>query len=325
METVLEEHDLKGQEGIVKNYIGIHLDTLLGSDGGSLKEAETNLKAKISDIVVNSFKWTLDERSIELVRQMVYRIWDELAGVRPHNTRAKKLPNNPAVVSLPRLSPGPLPEPNSIAKRGRRKGDTAPAPTVGVQPKREAKAKEKETPANPAASRKRGRPRRERDEGKEDGAAKKAKGVKAPVKKAKEVKAEEKVEKKIRFGGVRPDLAEASKRLDTFIQWAALGCITTPTVNPSALADAGFYHDPKEGQPDKATCFWCHMALHFWDPKDNPAREHRKHSKHCAFIRTHGSTKVSPRGPKGKANDCKEEANDCKAEGESCERDEAAQ
>ncbi|XP_054581545.1 baculoviral IAP repeat-containing protein 5-like [Eptesicus fuscus] len=70
-------------------------------------------------------------------------------------------------------------------------------------------------------------------------------------------------------------------RLATFGRWPFReGCACTP----ERMAAAGFVHCPTENEPDLVECFFCFKELEGWEPDDDPAEEHRKHSPACAFL-----------------------------------------
>jgi hypothetical protein len=71
-------------------------------------------------------------------------------------------------------------------------------------------------------------------------------------------------------------------RLASFHSWPR---VASATVTPQKLARAGFYHDPTAEHPDRCTCFSCAASLVSWEPTDDPLEEHKKHSKHCDFLR----------------------------------------
>ena len=49
------------------------------------------------------------------------------------------------------------------------------------------------------------------------------------------------------------------------------------------LARAGFYYKPTSTSPDNVTCFGCEASLDGWQPSDEPAGEHLKHSPECGW------------------------------------------
>ncbi|XP_006097988.1 baculoviral IAP repeat-containing protein 5-like [Myotis lucifugus] len=70
-------------------------------------------------------------------------------------------------------------------------------------------------------------------------------------------------------------------RLSTFKHWPFQeGCACTP----ERMAAAGFVYCPTENEPDLVECFFCFKELEGWEPGDDPAAEHRKHSPGCAFL-----------------------------------------
>ena len=54
------------------------------------------------------------------------------------------------------------------------------------------------------------------------------------------------------------------------------------------MVEAGWCLDPapsgEEGDGDGVTCFYCHLSLDGWEPKDDPLEEHRRRSPECAFF-----------------------------------------
>ncbi|KYO34776.1 PREDICTED: baculoviral IAP repeat-containing protein 5 [Crocodylus porosus] len=72
-----------------------------------------------------------------------------------------------------------------------------------------------------------------------------------------------------------------AERAATFRAWPFTeGCACTP----GRMAAAGFVHRPSDNSPDVAQCFFCLKELEGWEPDDDPADEHRKHSPACAFL-----------------------------------------
>ncbi|NXY73922.1 BIRC5 protein, partial [Glareola pratincola] len=70
-------------------------------------------------------------------------------------------------------------------------------------------------------------------------------------------------------------------RANTFRSWPFTeGCACTP----EQMAAAGFLHCPSENSPDVAQCFFCLKELEGWEPDDDPLKEHKKHSAHCALL-----------------------------------------
>mmetsp|Transcript_64109 Transcript_64109/g.107210 ORF Transcript_64109/g.107210 Transcript_64109/m.107210 type:complete len:593 (+) Transcript_64109:22-1800(+) len=82
-----------------------------------------------------------------------------------------------------------------------------------------------------------------------------------------------------------PQYADLQTRLGSFRDWERMQCPNTATVNPRALAEAGFYHHPFPHEPDRCVCFYCGEALCGWDPNDIPTQEHKRFRKHCAFLK----------------------------------------
>ncbi|KAJ9610725.1 hypothetical protein H2200_005502 [Cladophialophora chaetospira] len=55
----------------------------------------------------------------------------------------------------------------------------------------------------------------------------------------------------------------------------------TPT--PEDLARAGFYYKPSKASNDNTICYLCERQLGGWEPDDDPAEEHLKHSPECGW------------------------------------------
>ncbi|KIW24101.1 uncharacterized protein PV07_09835 [Cladophialophora immunda] len=55
----------------------------------------------------------------------------------------------------------------------------------------------------------------------------------------------------------------------------------TPT--PEELARAGFYYKPSSASNDNTICYLCERQLDGWEPDDDPAGEHLKHSGDCGW------------------------------------------
>lgn len=49
------------------------------------------------------------------------------------------------------------------------------------------------------------------------------------------------------------------------------------------MAQAGFYYNPYETNPDNTKCFLCHTGMDGWEEDDNPLVEHLKHSPECGW------------------------------------------
>ncbi|KAL8673146.1 MAG: hypothetical protein Q9168_002443 [Polycauliona sp. 1 TL-2023] len=56
---------------------------------------------------------------------------------------------------------------------------------------------------------------------------------------------------------------------------------TTP--DPTQLAKAGFYYNPKASAPDNTTCYLCHENLDGWEEDDNAIEEHANLSPGCGW------------------------------------------
>ena len=48
------------------------------------------------------------------------------------------------------------------------------------------------------------------------------------------------------------------------------------------MAEAGFYHVGRPGEPDLARCYWCRRELDGWESTDDPWSEHER--RPCPFI-----------------------------------------
>nr|POF07646.1 protein bir1 [Quercus suber] len=59
------------------------------------------------------------------------------------------------------------------------------------------------------------------------------------------------------------------------------------------MVDAGWVFDPSPDTEDGVTCMHCNLSLDGWEPKDDPAGEHKRRSPDCRFFilveRYHGS------------------------------------
>ncbi|KAJ1531810.1 hypothetical protein ONE63_000464 [Megalurothrips usitatus] len=64
-------------------------------------------------------------------------------------------------------------------------------------------------------------------------------------------------------------------RLETFENWPS------DIVTPQQLAKAGFFY---QGAGDKVKCAFCSGIVGFWEPGDDPEREHRRHFPSCPFL-----------------------------------------
>ena len=73
------------------------------------------------------------------------------------------------------------------------------------------------------------------------------------------------------------NLRDANDRLKTF---TLLGWPISSTINAVEAAEAGFFYT---GHSDILKCFHCNVAVHNWEPKDNPVYEHIKFSRFCGF------------------------------------------
>lgn len=71
------------------------------------------------------------------------------------------------------------------------------------------------------------------------------------------------------------------------------------------LVEAGWCYDPSPEYDDGVTCFYCDLSLDGWEPKDNPADEHRKRSPDCPFfalVEQHAATRAPKKGKKGRGS-----------------------
>ncbi|KAK3673216.1 hypothetical protein LTR78_006761 [Recurvomyces mirabilis] len=50
------------------------------------------------------------------------------------------------------------------------------------------------------------------------------------------------------------------------------------------MVDAGWTFDRSPETEDGVTCFYCNLSLDGWEPKDDPAQEHRRRSPECPFF-----------------------------------------
>eukprot|EP00906_Rhabdomonas_costata_P008304 RCo011819 len=76
--------------------------------------------------------------------------------------------------------------------------------------------------------------------------------------------------------------ASEEARFKSFRHWPHS---TSKTATPRKLAQAGFYHNPNPENPDRCTCFMCGTSLVAWDVTDIPLEEHRRHARHCEYLR----------------------------------------
>ena len=51
------------------------------------------------------------------------------------------------------------------------------------------------------------------------------------------------------------------------------------------MAKAGFFHCPKENEPDLVACFVCNVKLDCWEPQDDPWAEHKKADPSCVWLK----------------------------------------
>ncbi|KAK4569471.1 hypothetical protein LTR86_003234 [Recurvomyces mirabilis] len=71
------------------------------------------------------------------------------------------------------------------------------------------------------------------------------------------------------------------------------------------MVDAGWTFDRSPETEDGVTCFYCNLSLDGWEPKDDPAQEHRRRSPECPFFtlceQYHGTAMPgAKKGGKGK-------------------------
>lgn len=50
------------------------------------------------------------------------------------------------------------------------------------------------------------------------------------------------------------------------------------------LVNAGWVHDPSPDAEDGVTCMHCDLSLDGWEPKDDPAEEHKRREPNCPFF-----------------------------------------
>ncbi|KAL3468058.1 hypothetical protein BJX64DRAFT_83753 [Aspergillus heterothallicus] len=76
---------------------------------------------------------------------------------------------------------------------------------------------------------------------------------------------------------LQPDRRSSSSKSAKPISWPHI------SPSPAELANAGFFYNPYETNPDNTTCFLCRRALDGWEEEDNPITEHLKHTKDCGW------------------------------------------
>ncbi|KAL2820597.1 hypothetical protein BJX63DRAFT_279025 [Aspergillus granulosus] len=76
---------------------------------------------------------------------------------------------------------------------------------------------------------------------------------------------------------LQPDKRSSSSKSAKAISWPHI------SPSPAELANAGFFYNPYETNPDNTTCFLCRRALDGWEEDDNPITEHLKHTKDCGW------------------------------------------
>ncbi|KAI9677308.1 MAG: hypothetical protein M1829_002651 [Trizodia sp. TS-e1964] len=54
-------------------------------------------------------------------------------------------------------------------------------------------------------------------------------------------------------------------------------------LSPLKLAEAGFYFQPTQSNPDNVCCFLCERNFDGWEEQDEPLREHLQHSRNCGW------------------------------------------
>ncbi|KAL8865520.1 MAG: hypothetical protein Q9174_006841 [Haloplaca sp. 1 TL-2023] len=53
--------------------------------------------------------------------------------------------------------------------------------------------------------------------------------------------------------------------------------------DPTSLASAGFFYNPKPSAPDNTTCYLCNAHLDGWEKDDDPVEEHLVLSRSCGW------------------------------------------
>lgn len=64
--------------------------------------------------------------------------------------------------------------------------------------------------------------------------------------------------------------------------------LTFPSLDPEALAQAGFYFTPEDASDDaddQVTCFLCEKKLGGWEEGDDPLQEHAKRGDKCGWAK----------------------------------------
>lgn len=62
----------------------------------------------------------------------------------------------------------------------------------------------------------------------------------------------------------------------------SVSATTHPLIVPKRLAEAGFFYNPSEEEPDNCQCFSCGLQLGGWDETDDPFVEQCKRGE-CAW------------------------------------------
>ncbi|CAH8517176.1 unnamed protein product [Dicrocoelium dendriticum] len=87
------------------------------------------------------------------------------------------------------------------------------------------------------------------------------------------------------------DLCSYDFRVQTFVGWPFGGNFKCTA---ERLAMTGFFH-PRDTAQDVAQCFVCFKELEGWEPDDDPAAEHRRHSPECPFLFSKSYEQMSAR------------------------------
>lgn len=81
------------------------------------------------------------------------------------------------------------------------------------------------------------------------------------------------------------------RRLESFKGWPS-----QHTQTPRQMAESGFFHDPKLGDPDRVVCYYCGLTLHNWQRHEDPDKSHiawsREQGKECCYAKINYNSKA---------------------------------
>ncbi|KAJ1976493.1 GTP-binding nuclear protein gsp1/Ran [Dimargaris verticillata] len=73
-------------------------------------------------------------------------------------------------------------------------------------------------------------------------------------------------------------------RVATYGNWWPHEGKTGWKVTIRKMAKSGYYYSPSTESPDAASCPYCGLSMDYWEPNDDPKKEHRKRSPGCLFF-----------------------------------------